>query len=40
MGIPLAVIQSRLGLKADGIFGKQTLLKLTEVLKLSKEQSV
>lgn len=39
MGIPLAVIQSRLGLKADGIFGKQTLLKLTEVLKFSKEYS-
>ncbi len=39
MGVPLAVVQSRLGLKSDGIFGKQTLVKLTEMLGLTKEQS-
>lgn len=39
MGIPLAKIQERLGLKADGIFGKNTLIKLTEALGLTKEQS-
>ena len=39
MGIPLAKIQERLGLKPDGVFGKQTLIKLTEALGLTKEQS-
>ena len=37
MGLPLIVIQQRVGLKPDGIFGKETLKTLSKLLNLNNE---
>lgn len=39
MGIPLAKVQARIGLKDDGVFGKQTLTLLKSLFKLTKEEA-